>query len=246
VLIHNRPNTGVSDRNNQPPEHAATTSPTDTANTAGPHARRTAATAAPICATASATGLPAGANRSRSPPAFTHRSTSANPTRIGSACAANRDNQPRTVEAGRPTIAVIRRHPHPRARARNADQITPTTSTRRPSTTRGNNTCDRPHPAAPEQIPRRGRIRPTGPSAADRTNRAAAHPHGANRCPQSGHPNPPETNRHSTATGSGPTLSNDRLRARTNGPSPTASQSTRGRAVSLPKPRNPLRPPSSP
>ena len=61
MLIHNRPSTGGCDRNNQPPEHAATTCATDTANTAAPHARRTAATAAPICATASATGLSAGA-----------------------------------------------------------------------------------------------------------------------------------------------------------------------------------------
>ena len=186
-----------------------------------PRARRTAAHAAPICATASAHAPPAGTSRSRSPPAATPRSSRANPTRICSACAANRPSQPRTVEAGRRTNSVILRQPDPAASARSAVQITDTASTRRPSNDRGNSTCERPHPAAPEQIPRRGRIRPTGPtgSAATRTNRGAACPHGASRCPQPGQDTSPETSLRSTTTGSGPTLSNDGLRARWNGPS---------------------------
>jgi len=173
VLIHNLPATGGPDPSNQPPEQAAAISATDTLNTAGPHARRTAAHAAPIWATASANRSPAGNSRSTSPPPLTRRSSNAKAARTGSACAANRPNQPRTVEAGRPAAAVTRRHPHPITRASNAAQITATASTRRPNTNRGSSTCERPHPPAPEQIPRRGRIRRTNP-AADRTNRNAA------------------------------------------------------------------------
>jgi hypothetical protein len=135
------------------------------------------------------------------------RSSHANPTRIGSACAANRDSQPRTVEAGRPAAAQIRRHPQPVAQASSAGQITDTGSTRRPRQNRGSSTCERPQPPAPEQIARRGRIRRTD-SAASRTNRGAACPHGASRPPQYGHASSPDTNCISTRAGSGPTLSN--------------------------------------
>ena len=144
-------------------------------DTDAPAARRIAAHAAPICATASAVGLPAGTRRSRSAPPPTRRSTRANPTRIGSACAAKRASQPRTVEAGRPASAVIRRHPHPIARASSADQITVTASTRLARQNRGNNTCVRPQPPAREQTARRGRIRRTR-STASRTNRGARIP----------------------------------------------------------------------
>ena len=191
MLIDNTATAGGRTPSSQPPEHAAASSAADTSNTARPAARRTAAHAAPICATASQTGLAAGTSRSMSAPAFTWRSNHANPTRIGSACAANRDSQPRTVEAGRRAAAQIRRHPQPAARANSAAQITATASTRRPRQNRGNSTCERPQPASLEQIARRGRIRSTT-AAAGRTNRGAAYPHGANRCPHCGHLSPPE------------------------------------------------------
>lgn len=120
----------------------------DTARAAPPHRRRTAATAAPICATASPTTEPVGVNRSRSPPPAARRSTQAKVTRIDSACAAYRSSQPRTVEAGRPAALVIVRHPCPAERASDAAEITPTTSTRRPRQNRGNSTCERPQPGA--------------------------------------------------------------------------------------------------
>ena len=177
----------------QPPEHAATNSAADTSNTTAPAIRRTAAHAAPIWETASASGLAAGVRRTMSAPVLARCSSRANPTRIGSACSANRDSQPRTVEAGRPAAAQIRRHPQPDARANSAAQITVTGSTRRPRQSRGNSTCERPHPAGLEQIARRGRIRATT-VAARRTNRGAACPHGASRPPHFGHINPPERN----------------------------------------------------
>ena len=93
-----------------------------------------------------------------SPPVLTWRSNRANAARIGSACAANRDSQPRTVDAGRLAAVQIARHPRPAARASSAAQITATTSTRRPRQNRGNSTCERPQPPR-EQITRRGRIR---------------------------------------------------------------------------------------
>lgn len=193
MLIDNAATAGGRVASSQPPEHAATSSADDTSNTAGPAARRTAAHAAPICATASATRLAAGARRSMSAPAFACHSSRANPTRIGSACAANRDSQPRTVEAGRPAAAQIRRHPQPAARASSVGQITATASTRRPRQNRGSSTCERPQPAGLEQIARRGRIRSTV-AAAWRTNRSAACPHGASGCPHCGHVSPPERN----------------------------------------------------
>jgi hypothetical protein len=61
-----------------------------------------------------------------SAPTPASRSNRANPTRIASACAANLDNQPRTVEADRPAAAQIRRHPQPEARPKSAAQITAT------------------------------------------------------------------------------------------------------------------------
>jgi hypothetical protein len=124
----------------QPPEQAATISAADTVNTSAPRARRTAAHAAPTCPTASATASPAGARRSMSAPVLAWRSSRANAARIGSACAANRDSQPRTVDTGRPAAVQIARHPRPAARASSAAQITATTSTRRPRQNRGNST----------------------------------------------------------------------------------------------------------
>lgn len=151
MLIGDPATTGGRAPKSQPPEHAATSSAADTSNTARPPARRTAAHPAPIWAIASATGLAAGASRSMSAPALACRSSRANPARIGSACAANRANHPRTVEAGRSAAAQIRRHPEPAARATSAAQITVTASTRRPSQNRGRSTCERPHPPAPSR-----------------------------------------------------------------------------------------------
>lgn len=193
MLIDNAATAGGPDPNSQPPEHAATSSAADTSNTAEPATRRTAAHATPIWATASATGLAAGARRSMSAPVLAWRSSRANPTRIDSACTQNRDSQPRTVEAGRPAAAQIRRHPQPAARASSAAQITETASTRRPRQNRGSSTCERPQPAALEQIARRGQIRSTT-AVARRTNRGAACPHGANRCPHRGQLSTPERN----------------------------------------------------
>lgn len=193
MLIDNAATTGGGNPNSQPPEHAATSSADDTSRTGSPQPRRTAAHADPIWATASATRLGAGARRSMSAPVFACRSSPANQSRIGSACAANRDSQPRTVDAGRPAAAVIRRHPQPAARASNAAQITATASTRRPKQNRGNSTCERPQPAGLEQIARRGRIRSTT-AVACRTNRSAACPHGASDCVHCGHLSAPERN----------------------------------------------------
>ena len=161
-----------------------------------------------------------------SAPTPASRSSRANPTRIGSACAENRASHPRTVEAGRPAAAQIRRHPQPVAQANNADQITDTASTRRPRQNRGNSTCERPHPPAREQIPRRGRIRRTDP-APSRTNRGAACPHGANATPHRGHASSPERNWLSTQEGSGPTMTNGPPPGAFERPFPTACQRIR-------------------
>ena len=161
-----------------------------------------------------------------SAPTPASRSSRANPTRIGSACAENRASHPRTVEAGRPAAAQIRRHPQPVAQANNADQITDTASTRRPRQNRGNSTCERPHPPAREQIPRRGRIRRTDP-APSRTNRGPACPHGANATPHCGHASSPERNWLSTQQGSGPTMTNGPPPGAFERPFPTACQRIR-------------------
>jgi hypothetical protein len=234
---------GLLDKS-QPPEHAATICAADTPNTPAPTARRTAAHPAPIWATASAVGEPAGARRSMSAPTPASRSSLANPTRIGSACAANRDSQPRTVDAGRPDAAQIRRQPTPSAQLTNAAQITSTTSTRRPRQNRGNNTWVRPHPPFREQIARRGRIRRTD-SPASRTNRSAACPHGASPTPHHEHASSPERNWLSTREGSEPTL--------TNGPPPGAFETAlpgsppkqTGRAVGFHNHADPNRPSST-
>jgi hypothetical protein len=228
MLIDKPPIVGGREPSSQPPEHAATISAVDTSNTPAPARRRAAAHPAPICATASGTGCPAGTSRSMPVPqlALARRSSHANPTRIGSACAANRTSQPRTVEAGRPAAAQIRRHPQPLAQASNADQITDTASTRRPRQNRGSSTCERPHPPAREQIPRRGRIRRTD-SAASRTNRGAACPHGANPTPHCGHASSPERNWLSTREGSGPTMTNGPPPGAFERPFPTACQRIR-------------------
>jgi hypothetical protein len=207
MLISTAATAGGRRPKSQPPEHAATTCATDTPNTPAPTARRTAAHPAPIWATASATGEPAGDNRSMSAPTPASCSSLANPTRIDSACTENRDSQPRTVEAGRPAASQIRRQPTPAARLTNAAQIASTTSTRRPRQNRGSSTCVHPHPPAREQIARRGRIRRTD-SSVSRTNRGAPCPHGANRPPHFGHVNPPDTNCRSTPAESTPTLTN--------------------------------------
>jgi hypothetical protein len=143
--------------------------------------------AAPICPTASANRLPAGTSRSRSSPVFTRRSSKANAARIGSACAANRDSQPRTVAAGRPA-AVTRRQPHPLARANSAAQITPPHPPAGP--VQSNSTRERPHPTTPEQIPAAAGSAALPPRPPART--AAPHDPTAPAPPQSGHANSPK------------------------------------------------------
>ena len=190
----------------QPPEHTATISAADTVNghtgCAAHRRARGANLRDRVCSRTARRDQPVQIHAGAREP-FQPREP--HPDRLGMR-GENRDSQPRTVEAGRPAAALTRRQPCPAARA-SAAQITATASTRRPSTNRGNSTCERPRPPAPEQIARRGRIRRSEP-AASRTNRAAACPHGASRSPHPGQASSPEINCCSTWTQSVPTLSN--------------------------------------
>lgn len=121
--------------------------------------RPTAARAAArIAVTASAHPPPAGPGSTGS--GSNARNHQVNTARTASARPANRRNQPRTVSAGQPRPAAIRRNPTPRAFATNADPITDTVSARRGSATTGNNTCVTPQPV---QRDRRGHSG-TGPA----------------------------------------------------------------------------------
>lgn len=88
-------------------------------------------------------------------------------------------------------IVGTRRHPQPAARTSSAAQINATGSTRRPRQNRGNKVCERPHPPTSEKVARRGRIRRNDPAASRTNHRAAGH--GANRAPQPGHANSPDS-----------------------------------------------------
>jgi len=149
--------------------------------------------------TASATGLPDGAIRTR--PTSSHNAHRTRCARTFSATEANRDSQPRTVDRDTPTVAEMRRCPNPAAFNSNALPIVAAKSPRRASIDAGSSTCVIRHP---RQIDRRGRTRhrcsprPTG--------RGRAHPHGANRPPQEGHRSVPAASSDSTRTGSGLTV----------------------------------------
>ncbi len=93
--------------NNRPAVTAAATHHGDNMSTLRPHRPTTAAAAATIAATASANSEPVGSGTrgagARSP------SNAVKADRNGPARELNRRNQPRTVEAGRPSRSAIRR-----------------------------------------------------------------------------------------------------------------------------------------
>lgn len=102
------------------------------------HRAAIAAAAPAIAATASATTVPAAAGTTGSTPASTSSTVKNDRTRP--ALAANRRHQPRTVSAGRPSIAATARTPEPRALAASAAPITSARSARRNSTLTGSRT----------------------------------------------------------------------------------------------------------
>ena len=142
-----------------------------------------------------------------SPPVLAWRSSRANAARIGSACAANRDSQPRTVDAGRPAAARSPATPArprgPAAPPRSPPPHPPAGPGRTGVTARGSGRSRRRSNRSPAAA---GSAEPA--PRLTRTNRGAACPHGASRCPHAGHVNAPDNRRRSTTTGSGPTLSN--------------------------------------
>ena len=100
---------------------AHATSHGDTVSSPG-HRPAAAAAAAATATTASASGDPDGAGQQR---IRDHRTASRVKTaRSGPARPANRRSQPRTVAAGTPSSAAIRRCPRPRAAAASAAPIT--------------------------------------------------------------------------------------------------------------------------
>ena len=132
------------------------------ANTAGPAARRTAAHAAPICATASATALPAGTIRSRSPPgprAFQPRER--HPDRLG---VRGEPRQPAPHRRGRASRRRDDRAPPPARRAGqqrrpdHRDRVHPPAQAEpgqqhvRAAATHGTRTDPSPRPDPPHQL----------------------------------------------------------------------------------------------
>jgi hypothetical protein len=191
---------GQPGANNRPPDTAAAHGHSGTVNTANRPA--TAAAAAPIAATASAHTPPAGPGITGS--AATARNNTVNHRRTASTRPANRRSQPRTVSAGRPNAAAIRRCPTPAALAASAAPITATASARRSNNPAGSSTCVTPQPA---HRARRGRTRHTPPEP--RTARARACPQPASTPEHPGQTIRPATNRRSTAATSPPTVTND-------------------------------------
>ena len=156
--------------------------------------------------------------------------------------AANRRHQPRTVPAGRPTIAATARTPEPRALATSAAPITSARSARRNSTLTGSRTCVT---AQPRHRARRGRSR-TRPSPDPRSTRSRAHPHGASTPPHPGQHISPAASRRSTKRSDTSTVSTAPPSATHGPPEPGATQG--GRAVScldigtVPPPTNQRKP----
>lgn len=100
-------NSTVSFGANSPPDlTAATSCHTDTARKWG-HRAQTARAVNTIAATASPTSPPAGSGMTGA--GSSAQASAVNPTRTGPARASNRRNQPRTVDAARPTIPAMRR-----------------------------------------------------------------------------------------------------------------------------------------
>ena len=133
----------------------------------------------------------------RSPPlpAQTRHTTKITIYGCSTSRSAARRSQPRTVAAGTPISAPMRRCPHPSPRARNAAQIQSAAYALRDNTVTGNNTCVTAHA---RQRARRGRTGSTSPAIL----RARPYPHPPSTPPQHGHPNLP---------GSQPGLDADRL-----------------------------------
>lgn len=217
MLIHFPGQPGA---NNRPPEIADTHSHGGTPST--PNRPTAAATAAPTAANASAHTPPAGPGITGS--GATARSNTVNSRRTASTRPPNRRNQPRTVSAGRPNPAAIRRYPTPLALADSAAPITTTASARRNSSPAGSSTCVTPQPL---HRARRGRVGSTPSSP--RTRRTRACPHPANTPEQPGQTSRPATNRRSTAAASPPTVTNDAsTRHRTALPQRSGQETTGG------------------
>jgi hypothetical protein len=121
--------------------------------------------------------------------------TPRNQTRTASSRDPARRSQPRTVAAGTPRLAPIRRCPAPSARAVNTAQIRSAAYALRKSTVTGNNTWVTVHA---RQRARRGRSRSLSPSIC----RARAYPQPPSTpTPHVGQPIPPAASRDSTWTG---------------------------------------------
>lgn len=126
--------------NNRPPLPATATPAAVTAPTGAPGANRDtiAALAAPTAASTSPRLVPVAAGIDTSTPAVT--ATPTNQCRTASARRPITRNQPRTVHAGTPTAAPIRRCPTPAALASRAAQITSAEYALRSNNDTGNNT----------------------------------------------------------------------------------------------------------
>jgi hypothetical protein len=157
--------------NNNPPETPATNDHNDP----GPNRRPAAANATPIASRASPTAEPPAAI---GPKLASRRwAQELNNTRIRSARAEKRRNQPRTVSAGTPAHPLTSALDLPSTNpATNAPPITAATSRRRNNATVANNTDVTPQ--NPHR-PRRGRNTTTDPRS--RRTRRRANPHGRNR-----------------------------------------------------------------
>ena len=150
----------------------------------GPNRNTHARAATAIASNASATPLPAGSTGPSSGSSATaHRVKCA---RICSARSTNRRSQPRTVSAGTPNRAAIRRYPSPATLASIAAPITATSSWRRDNATSGSSTCV---PAQPRHRARRGRNNRS--PTEQRNTRSRACPHGPNTPRHDGHAKPP-------------------------------------------------------
>ncbi len=134
---------GQPGASNRPPETVTATSHGDTVDI--PNRLAAATAAASITATASAHPPPAGPGITAS--TANARNHTVNTPRTSSTRPAKRRNQPRTVCAGHPTSAPIRRNPNPPALPTNAAPITAAVSALRNNATTGSSTCVTPHPA---------------------------------------------------------------------------------------------------
>lgn len=103
MLIDSTVSFGAS---NPPEVTAATSCHADTVSKSG-HRAQAARAVSTIAATASPTAHPAGSGITAA--GSNAQASAVNDARTGPARASNRRSQPRTVDAGRPTIAAMRR-----------------------------------------------------------------------------------------------------------------------------------------